>query len=97
MLPDTSIDLRALWEEYEAQSTQEAKLVKELDLLDMVIQAYTYETKYRATTSPDYDARVQDLSSFFQSTAHRICRFPALQAIDAEIRAKRQADPAALS
>lgn len=91
MLPGTSIPLRDLWNEYEAHSTEEAMLVKELDLLDMVIQADTYEAKYRSPELSTYDARVQDLSSFFQSTAHRICRFPSLQAIDAEIRSRRQA------
>ena len=80
---------RALWDEYEAQQTEEAKLVKEIDLLDMVIQANSYEEKYRMLSSPDYDANVQDLSSFFESTYQKIYRFPSLQKIDEEVRLQR--------
>ena len=36
-------EIRSLWEEYEAQQTAEAKIVRELDRIDMVVQANEYE------------------------------------------------------
>ncbi|KAL0164952.1 hypothetical protein M9458_040705, partial [Cirrhinus mrigala] len=36
-------EIYSLWEEYETQSSPEAKLVKELDQLEMIIQAHEYE------------------------------------------------------
>ena len=36
-------ELFELWEEYETQSSPEAKLVKDFDKLEMIIQAYEYE------------------------------------------------------
>ena len=85
----TADTVHQLWEEYEAQQTLEALLVKELDVLDMVIQASTYEQRYCRSESPDYNRDVQDLSSFFDSTHGRIYRFPALKALDDQIRDKR--------
>ena len=35
-----------IWEEFEAAETPEAKLVKRIDKLDMLIQAYLYEKKF---------------------------------------------------
>lgn len=37
-------EIRNLWEEYENQQTLESKIVKEMDRLDMVLQANEYET-----------------------------------------------------
>lgn len=37
---------RDLWEDFEAVKSPEAKLVKRIDKLDMLIQAYLYEKKY---------------------------------------------------
>lgn len=34
---------RSLWEEYEARETPESKLVKDLDRLELVLQAVEYE------------------------------------------------------
>ncbi|NTV23191.1 MAG: HD domain-containing protein [Nanoarchaeota archaeon] len=45
--------LMQLWEEYESGKSEEAKLVKELDKLDMVLQA------------KEYQAGGKDLSEFF--------------------------------
>ncbi|XP_068432685.1 5'-deoxynucleotidase HDDC2 isoform X2 [Clinocottus analis] len=36
-------EIYGLWEEYETQSSQEAKLVKQFDLLEMILQAHEYE------------------------------------------------------
>ncbi|GMR58774.1 hypothetical protein PMAYCL1PPCAC_28969, partial [Pristionchus mayeri] len=47
----------ALWAEYEAHQTNEAKVVKQLDKFDMIAQAFDYELKYGI-----------DLQQFFDST-----------------------------
>lgn len=49
-------DMKALWEEYEAQETQEAKFVRDMDLLEMIVQAHHYE-----------GSAEKDLSGFFRS------------------------------
>lgn len=46
-----------LWHEYENSTTNEACAVKQLDKIDMLAQAVSYETKYNI-----------DLSEFFNST-----------------------------
>ncbi|RNF20747.1 hydrolase of HD superfamily [Trypanosoma conorhini] len=50
-------ELLQLWEEYEAQSSPEARFLKDVDLLEMVTQAHAYELAH-----PE-----KDLSSFFLS------------------------------
>ncbi|MED6157252.1 hypothetical protein PIB30_021754 [Stylosanthes scabra] len=47
-----------LWMEYEANSSPEAKLVKDLDKVEMILQALEYENE-----------QGKDLDEFFQSTA----------------------------
>lgn len=47
----------SLCDEFEEQKTLEAKLVKDLDKLEMAIQAYEYETEYHI-----------DLETFFESS-----------------------------
>eukprot|EP00758_Cryptobia_borreli_P004432 Tbor_TRINITY_DN4369_c0_g1::TRINITY_DN4369_c0_g1_i1::g.7685::m.7685/K07023/K07023; putative hydrolases of HD superfamily len=51
--------MKALWHEYEAQETPEAIFMKDMDLLEMVMQASKYEHMY-----PD-----KALDSFFESGA----------------------------
>lgn len=46
-------------QEYEEQKTKEAKLVKDLDKFDMVLQAFEYETS---------QSRAGTLEEFFKST-----------------------------
>ena len=87
---DSAKEVEALWAEYEARATPEAQLVKELDLLDMVVQAHTYEKKYRDRNSPHYNSSVEDLEPFFQSTKDRITQFASLVAVDHEIRSNRR-------
>jgi len=38
---------RELWDEFEAGRTREAQLVKRMDKLDMLIQAYLYENQFK--------------------------------------------------
>ncbi|XP_039604336.1 HD domain-containing protein 2 [Polypterus senegalus] len=56
---DVKKEIYELWEEYEYQSSPEAKLVKELDQCEMILQAYEYEMSEK---SP---GRLQE---FFDST-----------------------------
>uniref|UniRef100_A0A914Z5L8 5'-deoxynucleotidase HDDC2 n=1 Tax=Panagrolaimus superbus TaxID=310955 RepID=A0A914Z5L8_9BILA len=55
----------ALWREYEAAETPEAKAVKQLDKFDMIAQAFSYEQKYGL-----------DLSEFFNSTTNAFSTEP---------------------
>ncbi|CAI8587231.1 unnamed protein product [Vicia faba] len=51
-------EVAELWTEYEANSSPEAKFVKDLDKVEMILQALEYE-----------DEQGKDLDEFFQSTA----------------------------
>ncbi|KAF7838103.1 HD domain-containing protein 2-like [Senna tora] len=51
-------EIAELWMEYEANSSPEAKFVKDLDKVEMILQALEYE-----------DEQQKDLDEFFQSTA----------------------------
>jgi putative hydrolase of HD superfamily len=70
--------ISGLWEEYEARLTPEARLVKDLDRLEMVLQADEYET-----------AHGLDLSEFFHSVAGKI-RHPAVAAWFDALEKKRK-------
>ncbi|KAG5492832.1 hypothetical protein JKF63_01412 [Porcisia hertigi] len=54
-----STELSNLFDEYEAQETAESHFVKDMDLLEMIVQAHSYESM-----NPG-----KDLSSFFKSGA----------------------------
>uniref|UniRef100_H3D035 5'-deoxynucleotidase HDDC2 n=1 Tax=Tetraodon nigroviridis TaxID=99883 RepID=H3D035_TETNG len=62
----------ALWEEYETQSSPEARLVKEFDLLEMILQAYEYE---------ELEGTPGRLQEFFDSTNGRFQHPDVLQLI----------------
>lgn len=53
---DIGHEMKSYWNEYEAQQTPEAQFVRDMDLLEMIVQAHHYER----TTE-------KDLSSFFKS------------------------------
>ncbi|KAM4521649.1 5'-deoxynucleotidase HDDC2 [Odontesthes bonariensis] len=55
-------EIYALWEEYESQSSPEARLVKQFDLLEMILQAHEYE---------ELEGTPGRLQEFFDSTAGR--------------------------
>jgi putative hydrolase of HD superfamily len=65
--------LIALWDEYEAQTTGEAKFVKAVDRLEMALQAAVYEHQLGS-----------DLSEFFTS-ASRYLEDPAFQDLFDEV------------
>lgn len=60
-LPSAADRIAALYAEYEAQATPSARLVKDVDLLDMALQAHEYERR-----QPELD-----LAGFFSSVRGR--------------------------
>ena len=67
-------DYLAIWEEYEAGATPEARFMKEIDRLEMGLQASIYEQDGLA-----------DLSAFFDSTDQALAT-PKLREILAALR-----------
>ncbi|XP_017264664.1 HD domain-containing protein 2 [Kryptolebias marmoratus] len=65
-------EIFALWEEYEHQSTPEAKLVKQFDLLEMILQAHEYE---------ELEGSPGRLQEFFDSTAGRFHHLDVLRLV----------------
>lgn len=55
---DRAKELAELWTEYEENSSAEAKIVKDFDKIEMILQAFEYENEQGL-----------DLEEFFQSTA----------------------------
>ncbi|MFB6234085.1 MAG: HD family hydrolase [Halopenitus sp.] len=89
-LPD---HLRDAWEEYEARETPEAILVKELDLVEMCLQALFYERRDRYEPSEGEPAAFQEyeaLDEFFATAAPRL-RTPTGKALVAGIRERYEA------
>lgn len=67
-LPDPDVDLPALFREYEACETPEARLVHDLDKVEMLVQALAYERADRydpAAGTPEAFAAYDDLDEFF--------------------------------
>ncbi|XP_030628648.1 5'-deoxynucleotidase HDDC2 [Chanos chanos] len=65
-------ELYELWEEYETQSSPEAKLVKEFDQLEMILQAHEYE---------ELEGRPGRLQEFFSSTEGKFHHPEVLQLV----------------
>nr|XP_015803508.2 HD domain-containing protein 2 [Nothobranchius furzeri] len=66
-------EIYALWEEYEHQSSPEARLVKQFDLLEMILQAHEYE---------ELEGTPGRLQEFFDSTKGRFQHRDVLQLVD---------------
>ncbi|XP_028996421.1 HD domain-containing protein 2 [Betta splendens] len=63
LLPDgLKQEIFGLWEEYETQSSPESRMVKEFDLLEMILQAHEYE---------ELEGTPGRLQEFFDSTNGR--------------------------
>ncbi len=75
--PQLKEDVRSLWYEYETASSEEGQVVRQLDKLEMVIQAFEYEEAQRCR-----------LDDFFNSTAKAFTH-PELVAIQTEILRRR--------
>ena len=73
-------DYLALWEEYEQGTSFEARLVRQVDRLEMGLQATVYEHQGAG-----------DLSQFFTSV-HRALETPELKALLAELETLRPGD-----
>lgn len=70
-------EIEELWEEYEAGETDDARLVKDIDKFEMILQAEEYEVKSDV-----------DLQQFFDSTRDRF-KTPHIRALVDELRAQR--------
>lgn len=61
---DNRSELRDLWEEFETGETQEAQLVRRMDKLDMLVQAFLYEKKYKTRLDPFWEG----MASLFENS-----------------------------
>uniref|UniRef100_A0A8C6CTB3 5'-deoxynucleotidase HDDC2 n=1 Tax=Moschus moschiferus TaxID=68415 RepID=A0A8C6CTB3_MOSMO len=83
LLPeDLQKELYELWEEYETQSSAEAKFVKQLDQYEMILQASEYE---------DLENKPGRLQDFFDSTAGKFSHPEVVQLVS-ELEAERNAN-----
>ena len=73
-----------LFQEYEERQTIESIIVKDLDLLDMILQANTYEQQY-----PPPSTEIDDLSDFFTSTPPSRFQIPQLRHIAEQLHVQR--------
>ena len=66
--------VRALWDEYEAAGTDEARFVRDMNLVDMCLQALCYERDRRYDPATDYanQGGYHRLDEFFATAAPRI-------------------------
>ncbi|XP_075059117.1 5'-deoxynucleotidase HDDC2 [Mixophyes fleayi] len=71
---DMKKEVYELWEEYEHQSSAEAKFVKELDQCEMILQALEYE---------ELEKRPGRLQDFFNSTAGKFKHPEIVQLVSA--------------
>nr|XP_008993238.2 5'-deoxynucleotidase HDDC2 isoform X2 [Callithrix jacchus] len=86
LLPeDLRKELYELWEEYETQSSAEAKFVKQLDQCEMILQASEYE---------DLEHKPGRLQDFYDSTAGKFSH-PEIVQLVSELEAERNATIAA--
>ncbi|SER59015.1 HD domain-containing protein [Natrinema salaciae] len=71
---DSTVDVVALWEEYEARETATARFVKDMDLIDNCLQALKYEreSRYDGSDGTDAFAEYEDLDEFFATAAPRL-------------------------
>jgi putative hydrolase of HD superfamily len=68
LLPEkTSDEFKHLYEEYESQQTSEAKIIKEFDRFDVMLQAFQYEQREYETKG-----RVIRFQEFFDSAMGKI-------------------------
>jgi len=66
--------VRALWDEYEAANSAEARFVRDMNLLDMALQALTYEEQRRYDPTQALPSRGghRHLDEFFVSAEQRL-------------------------
>ncbi|CAK9819017.1 5'-deoxynucleotidase HDDC2 [Anthophora quadrimaculata] len=81
LLGDKGLGILEMFREYEKQESPEAKYVKDLDRLDLIMQAYEYEKR---------DDAFGQLEEFFVSTNGKI-RHPFIKKMASEITETREA------
>ncbi|KYO18959.1 5'-deoxynucleotidase HDDC2 [Alligator mississippiensis] len=74
-------EIYELWEEYEYQSTAEARFVKELDQCEMILQAFEYEELEKTP------GRLQD---FYDSTAGKFSHPEIVQLVSSVITKRNE-------
>ncbi len=74
-----ALEINALWQEYEERTTAEAKLVKDLDRFEMILQAHAYEQNGQSKRS---------LQEFFDSVKGKI-QHPLVQSWQRVLENKR--------
>lgn len=84
-------DFLPLWEEYEARETAEARFVKDMDLIDMCLQALVYERegRYEKGENEAFE-RFEDLDEFFATAEPRL-RTEVGKELFSEIRERYEA------
>jgi len=70
----TATRIRSLWEEYEASETPEARFVRDMNLIDMCLQAFVYERdrRYDADAPNAHFPDFEGLDEFFATTRPRL-------------------------
>lgn len=63
--PGTTDELQDAWDAYEERDTAESRFVKDMDLLDMVLQAYIYDREERYPDEETFYAEHDGMDEFF--------------------------------
>ncbi|MFB6121986.1 MAG: HD domain-containing protein [Haloferacaceae archaeon] len=83
--------IRDLWEEYEARETPEARFVRDMDLVEMCLQALYYEREGRYDPAAGESFEAYDRLDEFFATAEPRLRTDVGEALFAEIRDRYEA------
>ena len=70
--PAVSREILALWTEYEAGATPEARLLKDMDKVEMILQALEYEDASAGPSDQSDRPKPLDLAEFFSSVEGRL-------------------------
>lgn len=70
--PAVSREILALWTEYEAGATPEARLLKDMDKVEMILQALEYEDASAGPSDQPDRPKPLDLAEFFSSVEGRL-------------------------
>lgn len=92
LLPDEVADLRALWLAYEERADAEAVFVRDMNLIDMCLQAVIYQTERRYDPAAPVTSRGSHthLDEFFVSAGARL-QTPLARRLFARVEAHYQA------
>lgn len=97
LLPDAVADLRALWQAYEDRADPEAVFVRDMNLLDMCLQAVIYQRERRYDPLAAITSRggYAHLDEFFASAGARVATSLGkrlFEGVEARYRAARRVD-----